>query len=89
MPSISVRKCTKTLNSYHLSLLASQKNMTIQVLKRSVEVNNTPLYDMESVIARLRIVRHKMNIELSLIFQNELCCVPPSLIKFLRKANLI
>ncbi len=57
-----------------------KKVKTMQVLKRSVKMNNKTIYDLEAIFARLLIVGQKRNLELSAVFQHELCPVPPSLI---------
>eukprot|EP00745_Piridium_sociabile_P013977 TRINITY_DN2058_c0_g1_i7.p1 TRINITY_DN2058_c0_g1~~TRINITY_DN2058_c0_g1_i7.p1 ORF type:complete len:474 (+),score=89.64 TRINITY_DN2058_c0_g1_i7:286-1707(+) len=67
-----------------------KKVKTMQVLMKSVKVNDKPVYDLEAVFARLLIVGQKRNIELASVFQHELSPVPPSLIDeycFLRKGN--
>jgi len=76
------------LDGFHISI--KKKVKTMQVLKQGMKVKSITVYDLEAVFARLLIVAQKRNLELSAVFQHELCAVPPSLVDeygFLRKGN--
>ena len=97
---VNIHDAVKIGQQMHTSFLSSlpdgfhnpikKKVKTMQVLKKSVNVNDKPVYDLEAVFARLLIVGQKRNIDLASVFQHELSPVPPALIDqygCLRKGN--
>ena len=67
-----------------------RKVKTIQEMKKVVIVNGRPIFDIETLFARLLVVGQQRGVEVTDIFQYELSPVPPSLIDefgCLRKAD--
>ena len=63
---------------------------TMQGLKRGIQVKDKMVYDLHALFSRFLVVGQMRNIDISLVFQHELCPVPPSLIDeygCLRKGN--
>ena len=67
-----------------------RKVKTMQEMKKVVIVNGKPIFDIETLFARLLVVGQQRGVEVTDIFQYELSPVPPSLIDefgCLRKAD--
>ena len=67
-----------------------RKVKTMQEMKKVVIVNGKPIFDIETLFARLLVVGQQRGVEVTDIFQYELSPVPPSLINefgCLRKAD--
>ena len=76
-------------DGFHHSI--SKKNVkTMQVLKQGLKVKDKTVYDLQTIFTRFLVIGQKRDIDMSQLFQHELCPVPPSLIDeygYLRKGN--
>ena len=87
--STQSEKCTALLPGVFHSKIERKVN-TMQEMKKVVIVNGKPIFDIDTLFARLLVVGQQRGEEVTYIFQYELSPVPPSLIDefgCLRKAD--
>ena len=65
-------------NGFHGKI--SNKVKTMEQLKRGINFGGKTIFDLEAIFIRLLVVGQHRKLQLTTIFQYELCSVPPSLI---------
>ena len=75
-------------NGFHGKISNQLKAM--EKLKRSIKVGGKNIFNLEAIFIRVTVVEQHRQLQLTTIFQYDLCAVPPSLIGecgYLRKGN--